>query len=583
MEKRNKNTAEEQLLIENAGLRMRLNEAEETLNAIRNGEVDAVLVSGSFGEKIFSLTSAETSYRIIIEEMNEGAATLMGDGTILYCNNRFSELISVPLEQTIGANFTQFVLEQDKDKFLMLLRSGIYEKVKGEISFLTSGGTVCHFQCSLSPLPPAVLGDVCLIASDITALKNKEAELQIVNDTLEQRVAARSAELIEKITELKSAEVTIKESRERYRKAQEVGHIGSWESDLQNSTFWGSDEGKKLFGLNPEADVFTEKIVMDCVVQKDRVNQAMIDLIEKNIPYNIVFDIIPLNSTEKITINSIAELIRDQNGHPVKITGVLHDITEHKKAEAEIERKNKELVRTNAEKDKLFSVIAHDLRNPFNSFLGFTQIMAEELPSLTLNQIQEMAVKMRKSASKLYALLENLLEWSLLQRKLTTFEPSKMLLLPKISECVQLVLEPTIQKNIKVRVDIPETFEVFADKNMIGGILRNLISNAVKFTAYGGEITIKAQLLIENKIQISVQDTGIGMSKKMMKNLFHLDGNSNRKGTENEPSTGLGLVICKDFVEKHGGNLWVESEAGRGSTFHFTLPGEKLRKEHKNS
>jgi len=273
------NMTVEKLLSENAGLRMRINEAEDTLNAIRNGEVDALLVSGPFGERIFSLTSAETSYRIIIEQMNEGAATLMGDGTILYCNNRFSELISVPLEQTIGANFSQFVQKQDREKFSMLLGSGFDEKVKGEISFLTTIGANCHFQCSLSPLPPAILGDVCLIASDITELKKKEAELQIANDTLEQRVAARSAELIEKITELKSAEVTIKENMERYRKAQQVGHIGSWEYDIQNGAFWGSDEGKKLYGLNPDKDSFTEKIVMDCVVHKDRVNQAMIDLI----------------------------------------------------------------------------------------------------------------------------------------------------------------------------------------------------------------------------------------------------------------------------------------------------------------
>jgi len=298
-------------------------------------------------------------------------------------------------------------------------------------------------------------------------------------------------------------------------------------------------------------------------------------LIENNIPYNIEFDIIPVNSTEKITIHSIGEVIRDQNSHPLKVTGVFHDITERKKAEAEIERKNKELVRLNAEKDKFFSVIAHDLRNPFNSFLGFTQMMAEELPSLTLNQIQEMAVKMRKSASTLFALLENLLEWSLLQRKLTAFEPSTMLLLPKVAECVQLVAEPTIQKNINVKIEIPETFEVFADRNMIGGVLRNLISNAVKFTPQGGEIIINAELLPGNSMQISVHDTGIGMSKKMMKNLFHLDGNSNRKGTENEPSTGLGLIICKDFAEKHGGNLRVESEEGRGSTFYFILPGNK--------
>ena len=130
------------------------------------------------------------------------------------------------------------------------------------------------------------------------------------------------------------------------------------------------------------------------------------------------------------------------------------------------------------------------------------------------------------------------------------------------------------QKEIAINYDIPEDLIVYADGNMLGGIIRNLVTNAVKFTPKGGNITISAQKDSDDSVVISIQDTGIGMNQKMTSNLFRLGENVNRNGTEGETSTGLGLIICKDFVEKHGGKLWVESEEGKGTTFRFTLPAQ---------
>ncbi|MEI7501265.1 MAG: PAS domain-containing sensor histidine kinase [Bacteroidota bacterium] len=256
------------------------------------------------------------------------------------------------------------------------------------------------------------------------------------------------------------------------------------------------------------------------------------------------------------------------------IISITRDITARKQAEKELELKNELLIKLNAEKDKFFSIIAHDLRSPFNAFLGFTQIMAEDLHKLKLDEIQKIAMTMKISATNLYRLLENLLDWSRIQRNMTGFDPEQFLLMPKISESLQSILEPANKKEINIDYDIPEDLEVFADEYMLGSIIRNLTSNAVKFTDKGGKINIKAKPVSGNSVEISISDTGIGMNKKMIDNLFKLDEQTNRKGTQGEPSTGLGLIICKDFVEKHGGKFWLESEVAKGSIFYFTIPNK---------
>ena len=254
--------------------------------------------------------------------------------------------------------------------------------------------------------------------------------------------------------------------------------------------------------------------------------------------------------------------------------GISKNIDERKKAEAEIQSKNVELHRLNVEKDKFFSIIAHDLRSPFNGFLGLTEIMDKELPRLPMHEIQKIAVMLRKSATNLFSLLGNLLEWSSMQRGLTTFSPDFYLLKSKISESMVYVLEGARKKEVSVNYAIPRDLVVYADPNMLAGIIRNLVSNAVKFTPKGGSILISARSGNSNLVHISVKDSGIGMNKNMLDNLFCLDVNTKRSGTDGEYSTGLGLILCKDFIEKHGGKLWIDSEEGKGSTFHLTLPGK---------
>jgi signal transduction histidine kinase len=197
--------------------------------------------------------------------------------------------------------------------------------------------------------------------------------------------------------------------------------------------------------------------------------------------------------------------------------------------------------------------------------------MAEELPSLTMVQVQELALSMKNSATSLYSLLEILLQWARMKQGAIPFTPEVIQLKPLVDECIAIALETAKNKGIDLTFDIPENTAVFADSNMLQTVIRNLVSNAMKFTPKGGKVSVLAKTTGHENIEISVQDTGIGMSQAMIDNLFRPDVQTSRKGTEGEPSTGLGLLLCKEFIEKHKGKIWVESEKGVGSTFYFSL------------
>jgi len=219
------------------------------------------------------------------------------------------------------------------------------------------------------------------------------------------------------------------------------------------------------------------------------------------------------------------------------------------------------------------------LRGPFSTFLGFTEMMVSDLNEIEPAQILVMAEMMQKSASNLYILLNNLLEWSQIQQGLIPFIPTVIQLRSMANESAAMVLDAANNKGIELTSDIQEQMEVFTDSHILQTVLRNLVSNAIKFTPEGGKVILSAKVDDDKKIEISIRDTGIGMSKAMVDNLFRVDVKTNRLGTNNEPSSGLGLLLCKEFIEKYGGKLWVESEEGKGSTFYFTIPLHVPEKE----
>lgn len=249
------------------------------------------------------------------------------------------------------------------------------------------------------------------------------------------------------------------------------------------------------------------------------------------------------------------------------------DLLEKKVKEqtSELTQKNQELQMTNMEKDKLFSIIAHDLRGPFSSFLGLTQIMSEELSAFTMDEIKSFAENMNNSARHLFSLLENLLQWSRMQQGAVTFRPQSVLLSTITHDNMGWLTQSAQEKDISLTIDIPMDMSVVADINMIQTVIRNLISNAIKFTPKGGSVLLSARQAREN-IEISIKDNGIGMNSEILASLFKLKTSIGRAGTDGEPSTGLGLMICNDLVELHGGKIIVNSSEGKGSEFIVQIP-----------
>jgi signal transduction histidine kinase len=225
----------------------------------------------------------------------------------------------------------------------------------------------------------------------------------------------------------------------------------------------------------------------------------------------------------------------------------------------------------NASKDKFFSIIAHDLKSPFNSIIGFCDLLVEQVKNKDIERITEYANIVIKSSNKAMDLLMNLMEWSRSQTGRMEFNPEYFDLVSCINKTIQFYAEIAIQKTITIKNMLPHQASVLADKEMISTVLRNLISNAIKFTMPGGMIVVSATEK-QNEIIFSVSDNGVGISKKSIKKLFQIDQSYSTRGTKEETGTGLGLIICKEFVEKHKGKIWAESEEKIGSTFYFSLP-----------
>ncbi len=273
-----------------------------------------------------------------------------------------------------------------------------------------------------------------------------------------------------------------------------------------------------------------------------------------------------LNGRYYITIKYPIKL-----GNKTLLAGYTIDITERKQAENALKENETHLRELNATKDKFFSIISHDLKNPFNSILGLSNLLVEQIQEKNYEGIEEYAEIIHKSSTLVYDLLMNLLEWSRLQTGRMEFSPEYFEIVSLINEVTELFDDSVRLKSITIFKELPRNMLIFADKAMIGAVLRNLISNAIKFTHPQGQITISAESK-KDKVEIAISDNGVGIKNENIEKLFRIAENQTTLGTKNERGTGLGLILCKEFIEKHGGKIWVESEAGKGSKFYFTIP-----------
>lgn len=241
-----------------------------------------------------------------------------------------------------------------------------------------------------------------------------------------------------------------------------------------------------------------------------------------------------------------------------------------KKETKNIEIKNLELQKLNAEKNKFLSIIAHDLRSPFNAIIGFSELLVKNANNTDFENVAKYAEIIMNSSKKAMNLLTNLTEWSLSQTGRMNFNPEYFGIDDLIDKTLVLFSDIAAHKSIRIEKELFSGKKVYADKQMINTIVRNLISNAIKFTPCGGSIKIQSKLN-QNKVEISIKDSGVGLSKSAIEKLFHIDANISSPGTQNEQGTGLGLILCKEFIDKHKEKIWVESEPGKGSVFYFTL------------
>jgi signal transduction histidine kinase len=266
-----------------------------------------------------------------------------------------------------------------------------------------------------------------------------------------------------------------------------------------------------------------------------------------------------------------ATVLPDSNGNPASILFIERDITERKRVEEEIIQKNLKLAELIATKDKFFSIIAHELKSPFQGLLGYSHILSTEYITLSEEEKISFIGRIDELSHSSYKLLENLLEWSRMQTGQMIFNAEDFNLLVVLYPTLSLVKQIAQNKDIEFKYLIDNSIFINADKNMLTTIIRNLISNSIKFTIPGGKIKL-AVVKMDNLVKISVTDTGIGIDKEGLDNLFQIDKSISKKGTSNERGTGLGLLICKEMIKKHRGKISVESEVGKGSTFSFTIP-----------
>ncbi|MBM2817061.1 MAG: Signal transduction histidine kinase [Ignavibacteria bacterium] len=380
------------------------------------------------------------------------------------------------------------------------------------------------------------------------------------------------------ITERKLAEKALKESEEKFRNLVENMQEGVIQVDNHDVIKFVNPRFCELLGYD-ESELLGKVGYETIIFEEDRETIKEKNLNRLSGMYEHYELTMKKKSDSAIYFLMSASPVINQEGIVTGSMSVCTDITDRKQAEAEIQKKNIELAELNASKDKFFSIIAHDLKSPFNGFLGLTKIMAEEIQNLTMSEMQEYSHVMQSTAQTLYKLLENLLEWSKIQRGLTQFEPESCILFLIVRENIDIVSEFVKKKNIEVITKIPVYMQVTADIPMLNTVFRNLISNAVKFTPRGGKIEVGiADSKLSESSELSkhciiyIRDSGIGMSTDIIENLFKLDRKISRPGTENEPSSGLGLLLSKEFIEKHGGRIWVESQEGQGTTFYFSLP-----------
>lgn len=353
------------------------------------------------------------------------------------------------------------------------------------------------------------------------------------------------------------------------------GYVALLSDDGHENELLFLEEGGMKCNVNPnlpmpirglrETAYKTGKVVYD----NDFMNSEWIKLMPKgHMPLkNVLFS--PLNLDNKtVGIMGFACKNGDFTENDAKMAAVFGN---YAAIALQNSRALEELIAANKAKDKLFSIIAHDLRAPFNSLIGFSDLLMEMVSGSADKKITQYSVFINTALNNFYSYLDNLLEWVRLQTNKIEFHPTSFCLIELAEEVKNLLLVQAQSKEINLILSIPQQMRIYADRNMIKVVLTNLISNAIKYSNFRSEVVVSGEH--DKKYdKICVEDNGVGMSQESCKKLFKVDKSFSTPGTNNELGTGLGLVLCNDFVKKHKGQIGVESMIGKGSVFLISLP-----------
>ena len=408
----------------------------------------------------------------------------------------------------------------------------------------------------------------------------------LINDDNKNPIAIICA--AQDLTEQINAENILKEAEDKYN---------SLFTDLKDAIYESTPDGKlidinpsgvELFGYKTKDDLLKVDIAKDLYVDADDRAEFKKKLEEKGFVKNYEIKIKKRQGIELFVIETAA-VLKDRNGKIKSYRGILRDITESKVNERlmhkyvrELADVNKQLTQSesklkdmNSEKDKFFSIIAHDLKSPFNALLNLSEFLIEDLNELTMEEIRTFSKEINKSAHNVFNLIENLLQWAQIKTGRLEQSIEKVPLSNVVSTAMILLEGNAAKKNIKLQNEVKSDVFFEGDKNMISSVIQNLISNAIKFTNRSGQISVSSKN--ENDmINVMVMDNGIGMSKQNQEKLFKIDQHITTLGTAKESGTGLGLILCKELIEKNGGIIWVKSEEKVGTTFFFTLPKAEI-------
>ena len=542
-----------ELYAEIAELKMQLEEAHDTIEAIRTGQVDALVVQGEDGHQLYTLKSADQTYRVFIEKMNEGALTLNRDGTILYCNSRFAEMVMADLSKVVGMSFLDFVVEEQKESFKKIIEGAWSSDIKGEVLLEKDGIGNTAFLFSINTLELDEGTALSIILADLT--RQKESEQLLLQKNMELEAAKRIAEELNNVLEEKVVERTkeLSLSREQFKFLADNIPVMAWTALPDGSISYFNKRWYEYTGM--QENVLPEN--WPVVVHPDDLEltlSAWKDSIISKAPFRVEYRLRRASDGSYRWHFGNALPYRNDAGEVIAWFGISSDIDFQKKA---LEQK-----------DEFISVVSHELKTPVTSLKGFLQLMMAMQKDTDAVQFDYLAT-MNNQVNKLTRLITDLLDASKFNNGLLKYDKDNFAFNELVTEIISEMQHTTDSHHIELRLGEPVS--IVADRNRIGQVITNLISNAIKYSPQAKTVIVSV-VKKERSIVVCVQDFGIGISKEQQVHLYTRFYRVQENHGNSFPGMGLGLYISMGIVEKHGGKMWVESMPGEGSLFYFSLP-----------